>query len=143
MDIRCREIIINEDFVNQVVALLSYPSDDRVISYAVATLTELWKSESLQPILRMRAIPSYLDLLRSSQNDLVLTFVCTALNKTSSDPESMKIINKARGFQMVLALLPSLEVDEFDKYDDFHCSEMTVAATDCVTAMIRNMVMTI
>lgn len=142
MDKRCREII-KDKFLDELLALLSYPSDDQVISNAVATSTELWKFETLRPILRLRAIPCYLELLRLSQHDLILTFVCTALRKTSNDPESMEIINKAHGFQMVLGLLPSLDIDEFDKYDDFFCTEMIIAATDCLTAMIRNMVKTI
>jgi hypothetical protein len=140
MNTYCRAIIIEDSFVNHLLELLSYPYNDQVVGYTVATLTELWKSESLRPTLRQKALPKYLELLRLSQHDLILTFVCTALSKASSDPESMEIINQAHGFQMVLGLLPSLKIDQFDKYDDFNGSEMIIAATECLTMMIHNMV---
>lgn len=136
----CREIIVKDDFVRDLLELLSYPHDDRVIGFTVATLTELWKSESVRSKLRLDAVPKYLKLLLSSQHDLILTFVCTALGMASSDPESLEMINEARGFQMVLVLLPSLDIDEFDKYDYFHSPETIIAATECLTSMTHNMV---
>ncbi|VVC37191.1 Armadillo-type fold,Armadillo,Armadillo-like helical [Cinara cedri] len=150
LDVKCRQAIERQGVINDLLQLLSYKSDERqigtirddlinqVIGYSAGTLCELWKCESLRSQLKYDAIPKCLELLKSSLDSLVLTHVCNALAKGSTDSDCMDMINEANGFRFVVVLLPSLEVYEFDKYDDFYKPETIIAAAECLTMMIVN-----
>lgn len=135
---KCRQVLEKNTVVSHLLELLSYEFDDMVISYAVATLSELWKAEFLRFQLRDSAIPKYLELLETSLHSQILARVCTALGRASSDSDSMKMINEVNGFRLIFVILPSLGLDEFDKYDDFYNAETIVAAAECLTEMIIN-----
>lgn len=135
---KCRKVIEKDLIVDFLLELLTYKFDDRVIGYAVATLSELWKSESLRFKLRQSAVPKYLELLNTSLHSLVLAHVCTAIGRASSDPQCMKMIDEAQGFRLIFVLLPSLDVDEFDKYEDFDEPQTIIAAAECLAMMIEN-----
>jgi len=135
---KCRKVIEKDRIVDFLLELLTYKFDDRVIGYAVATLSELWKSESLRSKLTQSAVPKYLELLNTSFHSLVLAHVCTALGRASEDPQCMKMIDEAKGFRLIFVLLPSLDVDEFDKYDDFDEPQTIIAAAECLAMMIEN-----
>lgn len=135
---KCRQVLEKNTVVSQLLELLSYEFDELVISYAVAILSELWKAEHLRFQLRDSAIPKYLELLKTSLHSQILARVCTALGKASSDSDSMKMINEVNGFRLFFVILPSLGLDEFDKYDDFYDPETIVAAAKCLTEMIIN-----
>lgn len=138
MDENCRKFMEKHGFVPILLRLLTYQYNDRVIGFAVATLSELWKLESLQPQLKQDALPKYLELLDSSLHSLVLAHVCAALARASKRPDCMKTIDEANGFRKIFTLLPSLDVDEFDKYDDVYEPETTIAAAECLAEMIEN-----
>ncbi|XP_025200518.1 armadillo repeat-containing protein gudu-like [Melanaphis sacchari] len=135
---KCRQVIEKDPIVDFLLGLLTYKFDDRVIGYAVATLSELWKSESLRGKLRRLAVPQYLELLNTSLHSLVLAHVCTALGRASSDPQSMEIIDEAKGFRLIFVLLPSLDVDEFDKYEDFYEPQTIIAVAECLAMIVEN-----
>lgn len=123
---------------NLLIELSDYPFNDNVVGYAIATLSELWKCESLRGQLKRAAVPKYLELLQSSSHGHVLASVCNALSSASADPDCMKMIDEVTGFRLIFVLLPSLDVDEFDKYEDFYEPETTIAAANCLAAIIDN-----
>ncbi|XP_060844548.1 armadillo repeat-containing protein gudu-like [Rhopalosiphum padi] len=135
---KCRQVIEKDLVVDSLLELLAYKYDDRVIGYAVATLSELWTSESLRNKLRQLAVPKYLDLLNISLHSLVLAHVCTALGRASSDPQTMEMIDEAKGFRLIFVLLPSLDVDEFDKYEDFYEPQTIIAVAECLAMIVEN-----
>jgi len=135
---KCRQVMEKDRIVDFLLELLEYKLDDRVIGYAVATLSELWKSESLHGKLRQFAVPKYLELLNTSLHSLVLAHVCTALGRASSDPQCMDMIDEAKGFRLIFVLLPSLDVDEFDKYEDFYEPQTIIAAAECLAMIVEN-----
>lgn len=138
-DDKCRQVIEKDIAIcNTLVELLNYRYEDQVIGYAVATLSELWKAESLRFLIKQKALPQYLKLLEKSRHSLILTHVCNALGRASKDPECMEMINKANGFRLIFKLLPSLEIDEFDKYKYFYEPETIIAAAECLTALMNN-----
>lgn len=124
--------------INSLLELLSYPYDERVVAYVIATLSELWKCESLRGKLKQMAIPIYLKFLMTSLNSQILAHVCTALASASTVPDCMEMIDNANGFRMIYVLLPSLVVDEFDKYEDFYAPETIIAAAKCLTVLINH-----
>lgn len=134
----CREVMEKHGIARVLLRLLTYEYNERVVGYAIATLSELWNCESLQPLLKQEALPKYLEMLDSSMHSLVLTHVCAALATASERPDCMKTIDEANGFRKVFTLLPSLDVDEFDKYDDVYKPETTIAAAECLARMIEN-----
>lgn len=134
----CRAVMEKHGIALVLLRLLTYEYNDRVVGYAVATLSELWKCESLQPQLKQEALPKYLELLDTSLHSLVLAHVCTALARASGRADCVKTIDEANGFRKVFTLLPSLDVDEFDKYDDVYEPETTIAAAECLAQMIEN-----
>lgn len=138
LNAKCRQVIERDPIVDFLMELLTYKFDDRVIGYAVATLSELWESESLRGKLRLIAVPKYLDLLNTSLHSLVLAHVCIALGRASSDPQSMEMIDEAKGFRLIFVLLPSLDVDEFDKYEDFYEPQTIIAAAECLAMIVEN-----
>jgi hypothetical protein len=135
---KCRQVIEKDLIVDSLLELLAYKYDDRVIGYSVATLSELWTSESLRNKLRQLAVPKYLDLLNISLHSLVLAHVCTALGRASSDPQTMEMIDEAKGFRLIFVLLPSLDVDEFDKYEDFYEPQTVIAVAECLAMIVEN-----
>lgn len=150
LNIKCRQVMERLGVISDLLQLLTYKSNyreigiicdnliDQVIGYAVGTLSELWKCDHLRPQIKNEAIPQFLKLIKSSVNSLTLAHVCTALGRASTDSECMKMIDEANGFQLVFVLLPSLEVKEFDKYNDFYEAETIIAAIECLTMIIIN-----
>ncbi|XP_016657738.1 armadillo repeat-containing protein gudu-like [Acyrthosiphon pisum] len=138
LNAKCRQVIEKDRIVDFLLELLAYKFDDRVIGYAVATLSELWKSESLRGKLKQFAVPKYLELLNTSLHSLVLAHVCTAIGRASSDPQCMEMIDEAKGFRLIFVLLPSLDVDEFDKYEDFYEPQTIIAAAECLAMIVEN-----
>lgn len=135
---QCRKVMEKQGMASFLLELLSYQFDDRVIGYAVATLTELWECESLRGQLKNMAIPKYLELLDTCLHGQVLANVCAALAKMSADPECMQMVNEGDAFRLIWVLLPSLSVDKFDKYQPFYGPETVIAAADCLTVMMKN-----
>ncbi|XP_050527893.1 armadillo repeat-containing protein gudu-like [Daktulosphaira vitifoliae] len=121
-----------------MLSLLTYEYDDEVIGNAIGTLSELWKCKSMQMQIMTTALPIYLQLLRNSQHNIVLSQVCVALGRAADDPGCMKMIDEAEGLRWVFVLLPSREVDEFHKYEYFYNTDVIVAATDCLIKFIKN-----
>lgn len=149
---KCRLAMEQQGVVNDVLQLLTYKSKerklgqrdmindliDRVISYSVGTLCELWECPALRSQLKNQAVPEYLQLLKSSLNSLTLAHVCTALGRATTDSDCMSMIIESNGFLLVHVLLPSLEVHRFDKCDDFYEPETIIAVANCLTMMIVN-----
>lgn len=138
LNVKCRNVIEKDSvMVSYLMDLLTYPFD-LVVGYAVATLSELWKSESLRKQLKQVALPKFMELLNSSHDSLILSRVCNVLSRASSDPDCMEIVNGVDCFRSIFALLASLEVDEFDKYGEFYAPDLITAAAKCLTAIIGN-----
>lgn len=138
LNVKCRDVIEKDSImVNYLIDLLAYPFDS-VVGYAVATLSELWKCESLRGLLKQLVLPKLMELLNSSHHTLILSRVCNVLGRASSDPDCMETVNGVDCFRSVFALLASLEVDEFDKYGEFYAPDLITAAAKCLTAIISN-----
>lgn len=135
---RCRKVMEQHGIASHLLELLSYKFDDRVVGYAVATLSELWQCESLRGQLKQTAVPMYLKLLDTCMDGQVLASVCTALAGASADPDCMRMVAEAGGFRLIWVLLPSLSVDKFDKYEPFYGPDTVIAAANCLTEMIKN-----
>jgi len=50
----------------------------------------------------------------------------------------MEMIDEAKGFRLIFVLLPSLDVDEFDKYEDFYEPQTIIAAAECLAMIVEN-----
>jgi len=139
LNIQCRQIIEKDSaVVTYLNDLLSYELDDCVVGYAIGTLSELWKSENMQPRLKDAILPKLLGILQTSMHSIILTHVFNVLSIASCDPECLKLINAIDGFQLVFMFLASWDITNWSDYQDFYEPGMIIAAVQCLTEIIKN-----